>query len=50
MVGGGHRVEVLVELDSVVLLSLVNGEKQVSNCTDHLGMRTAGEELNASFA
>jgi hypothetical protein len=50
VVGGGHGVKVLVELGGGDLLSLVNGEKQVSNGTDNLGARAARVELNASFA
>ena len=50
VIGGGHRVKILVELGRGDLLGLVDREKQVGNGTDNLGVRAAGVELNASPA
>jgi hypothetical protein len=50
VIGGGHGVKILVELGRRDLLGLVDGEKQVGNGTDNLGVRAAGVELNASPA
>ncbi len=48
--GGGHGVEVLVELGGIDLLGLVDGEEQVGGGTDDPGIGIAGEELEAGFA
>ncbi len=48
--GGGHGVEVLVELGGIDLLGFVDGEEQIGGGTHDLGVGIAGEELEAGFA
>jgi hypothetical protein len=47
--GGGHGVEVLVELGGGDLLGFVDGEEEVGGGTDDLGGCLAGEELEAGL-
>jgi hypothetical protein len=48
--GGGHGVEVLVELGGVDFLGFVDGEEQVGGGTHDPGVRLAGKELQAGLA
>ena len=48
--GGGHGVEVLVELGGGDQLGFIDGEKQVGGGTHNPGALVAGEELQAGFA
>jgi hypothetical protein len=48
--GGGHGVEILVELGRVDLLGFVDGEEQVGSGTNDFSRGVAGKELDTSSA
>jgi hypothetical protein len=45
--GGGHGVEILIELGRVDLLGLIDGEEQVGGGTHDFGVGLTGKELQA---
>ena len=49
ILGGGHGVEVLVELGGIDQLGFIDGEEQVGDGTHDPGVLVTGEELEAGF-